>query len=87
MPAGYTGCMLRGKVGENGLDKEWEVERSFDKISYWNHETAPTKTDNLCRCWEWLELSKEVGPVYVSTFILMSVILNNQIKIAGKAHI
>jgi hypothetical protein len=59
--------MLRGTVGENGMDKDWKIGNTFDKISYWNHETAPTKTDGLCRCWEWLELSNEVG-LYMSPY-------------------
>ena len=49
---------------ENGVDREWEVEGTFSKVTYWNHETAPAKTDSLCRCWDWLELSKQVKFAY-----------------------
>ena len=41
-------------------DKEWDIAGYFTQLSNWNHETAPTKTDGLNRCVEWLQVAKQV---------------------------
>ncbi len=41
-------------------EAEWTTDYTFDKLAYWNHDTAPTKSDALCRSLEWLALSKQV---------------------------
>lgn len=59
LPQGYRGAVLTAAPGEQ-TDKTWHVEGTFSELRYWNHETAPTKTDGLPRCLEWLKISTTV---------------------------
>ena len=54
--------MLLKKNNDNNKepDKEWDTAGTFSQLSTWNHETAPTKTDGLNCCIEWLQVAKQV---------------------------
>ena len=42
-------------------DDKLTVKKRFPRFFLWNHETAPTKSDPIIRCMEWLDLGKNVS--------------------------
>ena len=47
----------------SGKDDGWAAQATFKELTYWNHDTAPVKTDPLQRCMDWLKLAVKVRRV------------------------
>ncbi|KAK2658723.1 hypothetical protein Ddye_005256 [Dipteronia dyeriana] len=66
LPHGYSGFILgkesRGKRKVPEMSKEssncWEVNAKFDKLSYWNHDTLPSKDDTFLRAFHWFAVAE-----------------------------
>ena len=46
----------------------WEVKAKFDKMTYWNHDTLPSKDDTILRSFHWFSIAEAVSIVqFLST--------------------
>ena len=44
--------------------RTWELERAFDRVTYWLYDTAPSEWDTLPIALDWFEMAAELhGPV------------------------
>lgn len=43
----------------------WEVKAKFDKMTYWNHDTLPSKDDTILRSFHWFNIAEAVS-IYIS---------------------
>lgn len=62
LPDGFCGSIISQGLEDAKGDKQWEVSGLFSRITLWNHDTAPSITDNTYRWKEWLEVSEKVCP-------------------------
>ncbi|KAM7417524.1 hypothetical protein PAMA_017252 [Pampus argenteus] len=65
-PQGYTGLVLKeiNKTGSDQEDRTVRVSSVFDKMTYWNLETAPNSDDTVVMAMDWPELAEAIhGPV------------------------
>lgn len=66
LPDGYQG-VITAPAGPHNTDtvgdgqKQWQAKSTFNAITYWNHDTLPSKTDAPKRCFDWLELAVKVS--------------------------
>ncbi|XP_010554571.1 PREDICTED: uncharacterized protein C12B10.15c [Tarenaya hassleriana] len=69
LPHGYSGFVLGQKSNRNPHGKRkasgltggnpcWEMKATFDKLTYWNHDSLPSKDDTFVRSFHWLTASK-----------------------------
>mmetsp|Transcript_8048 Transcript_8048/g.21437 ORF Transcript_8048/g.21437 Transcript_8048/m.21437 type:complete len:195 (-) Transcript_8048:315-899(-) len=40
--------------------KHWIVRHTFDSVTYWNHDTPPSRSDLPCRVFDWMAVAKQV---------------------------
>lgn len=53
LPEGYVGCVLEGREGGG-----WRsTGATFDAVTTWSHDVAPTSADPFRRAAQWLELA------------------------------
>ncbi|XP_047440320.1 ribonuclease H2 subunit C [Mugil cephalus] len=65
-PQGFTGLVLKeiNKPGSDQEDRTVRVTSVFDKLTYWNLETAPNSDDTVVMAMDWPELAEAIhGPV------------------------
>jgi ribonuclease H2 subunit C len=65
LPDGFGGAVLerREDVGGDTADEpmtSWHATDTFSSFTYWNHDTAPVKTDSIRRAMEWAALSSHI---------------------------
>ncbi|WZZ49365.1 hypothetical protein YC2023_049472 [Brassica napus] len=69
MPSGYSGFVLGQASNKNANGKRkacsdeeenpcWEVKAKFDKMTYWNHDTLPSKDDTILRSFHWFNIAE-----------------------------
>ncbi|KAK3229498.1 hypothetical protein Dsin_001379 [Dipteronia sinensis] len=84
LPDGYSGFVLgkesRGKRKVSEMSEEssncWEVNAKFDKLSYWNHDTLPSKDDAFLRAFHWFAVAEALHkPVTAEDLVSASVSL------------
>lgn len=51
----------RVKVSEKEPFDIWEADSNFGEITYWNHDTLPSKADHIRSVMEWLPVSAAVS--------------------------
>lgn len=39
----------------------WEVKAKFDKMTYWNHDSLPSKDDTFLRSFHWFSIAEAVS--------------------------
>lgn len=39
----------------------WEVKAKFDNLTYWNHDTLPSKDDTFLRSFHWFSIAEAVS--------------------------
>ncbi|XVF25379.1 hypothetical protein REPUB_Repub13aG0207900 [Reevesia pubescens] len=62
LPKGYSGKNNSGKrkacnVSEGSSDN-WEMKAKFDKLTYWNHDSPPSKDDPFLRTFHWFTVAE-----------------------------
>ncbi|CAG9461514.1 unnamed protein product [Pedinophyceae sp. YPF-701] len=60
VPDGYQGVILHEKKDVDG-STALEVRREFSELTYWNHDAAPQRSDQLPRAFEWLHVARAVA--------------------------
>ncbi|KAJ0016414.1 hypothetical protein Pint_11642 [Pistacia integerrima] len=54
----------------------WETNARFDKLTYWNHDTCPTKDDVFLRSFHWFTVSEALHkPVTAEDLVSSSITL------------
>ncbi|KAB2032911.1 hypothetical protein ERO13_D05G369200v2 [Gossypium hirsutum] len=41
-----------------GNSNDWEMKAKFDKLTYWNHDTPPSKDDPFLRSFHWFTVAE-----------------------------
>ncbi|XP_004507766.1 uncharacterized protein [Cicer arietinum] len=60
LPHGYSGFVLGKKTPRNKSDENsnsWETNATFQDITYWNHDYAPSQNDDFIRAFHWLTVA------------------------------
>ena len=64
LPDGFSGAVLERREDAAGDTDEpttsWHATDTFSSFTYWNHDTAPVKTDSIRRAMEWAALSSHL---------------------------
>ncbi|KAL5775468.1 hypothetical protein ACOSP7_013025 [Xanthoceras sorbifolium] len=76
LPDGYSGFVLGKKsLGKRKVSEMsevssncWEVNAKFDKLTYWNHDTLPSKDDAFLRAFHWFAVAEAGLSVYIHSF-------------------
>lgn len=64
LPPRYRGLVLgkdssRTSSGaRDGAFEDWQTLAQFRDLTYWNHDSRPSMSDPLPRCFDWLHLSE-----------------------------
>lgn len=73
-------CSLGFVLGKKNLGKRkvsdmseansncWETKARFDKLTYWNHDTYPSKDDAFIRSFHWFGVAKAVSFLFTQCF-------------------
>lgn len=73
-------CSLGFVLGKKNLGKRkvsdmseansncWETRARFDKLTYWNHDTYPSKDDAFIRSFHWFSVAKAVSFLFTQCF-------------------
>lgn len=73
-------CSLGFVLGKKNLGKRkvsdmseansncWETKARFDKLTYWNHDTYPSKDDAFIRSFHWFSVAKAVSFLFTQCF-------------------
>ncbi|XP_031269886.1 ribonuclease H2 subunit C [Pistacia vera] len=84
LPDGYSGFVLgkkstgKRKVSDTSEENStcWETNARFDKLTYWNHDTCPTKDDVFLRSFHWFTISEALHkPVTAEDLVSSSITL------------
>ncbi|KAL9456547.1 hypothetical protein AB3S75_005721 [Citrus x aurantiifolia] len=84
LPDGYSGFVLGKKnLGNRKVSDMteansncWETKARFDKLTYWNHDTYPSKDDAFIRSFHWFSVAKALHkPVTAEDLASAAVIL------------
>lgn len=51
----------RGSAASCKPCKHWVVRHMFEGVTYWNHDTAPSRSDQPRRVFDWMEVAAQVG--------------------------
>ena len=54
-------------VQEHSGPSEWKAVSSFKELTYWNHDTCPTRDDRTRRSVDWLQLAAAVRVIIAFT--------------------
>ncbi|KAL3684138.1 hypothetical protein R1sor_002160 [Riccia sorocarpa] len=60
LPADHAGYVLDKSSTTKDQDSmidEWQTQAEFRNLTYWNHDSKPSSSDPLPRCFDWLHLS------------------------------
>lgn len=61
-PPGFVGHIMEPILGSGQEGQaNWQSSGVFPSITYWNHDTVPSKTDAQQRCLEWLGMSEMIS--------------------------
>ncbi|OMO65792.1 Ribonuclease H2, subunit C [Corchorus olitorius] len=66
LPNGYSGFVLgKNNSGKRkacdaseGSSNVWQMKAKFDKLTYWNHDSAPSKDDAFLRSFHWFAVAE-----------------------------
>ncbi|KAK8650315.1 hypothetical protein V6N13_139960 [Hibiscus sabdariffa] len=66
LPNGYSGYVLAKKISgkrkscdaSEGNSDNWETKANFDKLTYWNHDSPPSKDDPFLRSFHWFAVAE-----------------------------
>ncbi|KAJ4827517.1 hypothetical protein Tsubulata_038363 [Turnera subulata] len=67
LPPGYSGFVLGKKSGNNKRKASgdceqssncWETNATFENITYWNHDSLPSRDDPFVRSFHWLSVAE-----------------------------
>ncbi|CAA7029453.1 unnamed protein product [Microthlaspi erraticum] len=84
LPSGYSGFVLgqasnrnaNGKRKASSPEEEkpcWEAKAKFDRMTYWNHDTLPSKDDTFLRSFHWFSIAEALHkPVKAEDFVAVS---------------
>ncbi|CAE6038899.1 unnamed protein product [Arabidopsis arenosa] len=84
LPSGYSGFVLgqASNLNANGKRKAsmpaeenqcWEVKAKFDNLTYWNHDSLPSKDDTFLRSFHWFSIAEALHkPVKVEDLVAVS---------------
>ena len=50
-----------GRGAQQRPCKHWVVRHTFDGLTYWNHDTAPSRSDQARRVFDWMEVATQVS--------------------------
>ncbi|KAJ4702565.1 Ribonuclease H2, subunit C [Melia azedarach] len=84
LPDGYSGFVLgkkslgKRKVSEMSEEDSncWEMKAKFDKLTYWNHDTYPSKDDDFLRSFHWFAVAEALHkPVTAEDLVSATVTL------------
>ncbi|XP_071725166.1 uncharacterized protein C12B10.15c-like [Rutidosis leptorrhynchoides] len=86
IPQGYSGLVLGKKSLGNGMRKacdssegkgcNWEVKATFEKMTYWNHDSQPSRNDAFLRSFHCLSVAKALHkPVTAEEMVSASIAL------------
>ncbi|PPD75663.1 hypothetical protein GOBAR_DD27415 [Gossypium barbadense] len=93
LPNGYAGFVLvKNNSGKRkaydvseGNSNDWEMKAKFDKLTYWNHDTPPSKDDPFLRSFHWFTVAEaNFFPPYFENPLLQ---LHKQVKAEDLATI
>ncbi|CAN6465221.1 unnamed protein product [Victoria cruziana] len=60
IPDGYCGFVLeknRNKSISNGETNHWRAHSNFRNITYWNHDSLPSRDDEFMRLFHWFSVA------------------------------
>lgn len=57
----------------------WEMKAKFDKLTYWNHDTYPSKDDDFLRSFHWFAVAEAVSPFYSLVFFFINICRINRV--------
>ncbi|KAJ4891968.1 hypothetical protein Rs2_31716 [Raphanus sativus] len=84
LPTGYSGFVLGQASNKNANGKRkassdteenpcWEAKAKFDKVTYWNHDSLPSKDDTILRSFHWFSISEALHkPVTVEDLVAVT---------------
>ncbi|KAL0862404.1 hypothetical protein Bca101_041522 [Brassica carinata] len=84
LPSGYSGFVLGQASNKNANGKRkacsdteenpcWEAKAKFDKMTYWNHDTLPSKDDTILRSFHWFSIAEALHkPVTVDDLVTVT---------------
>ncbi|XVF27249.1 hypothetical protein REPUB_Repub14bG0090400 [Reevesia pubescens] len=84
LPNGYSGFVLgknnpgkrKACDGSEGSSDNWEMKAKFDKLTYWNHDSPPSKDDPFLRTFHWFAVAEALHkPVKAEDLAAASVAL------------
>ncbi|XP_044495901.1 ribonuclease H2 subunit C-like [Mangifera indica] len=84
LPDGYSGFVLgkknsaKRKISDTSGENLtcWETKAKFDKLTYWNHDTCPTKDDAFLRSFHWFSVAEALHrPVTAEDLVSSSITL------------
>ncbi|KAL4340180.1 hypothetical protein GQ457_08G025120 [Hibiscus cannabinus] len=66
LPNGFSGYVLAKKISgkrkacdaSEGNSDNWETKAKFDKLTYWNHDSPPSKDDPFLRSFHWFAVAE-----------------------------
>ena len=56
-----VGCSASFNGSEEQGTQHWEVEATFDAITYWEQDRMPTPADSMVRNMGWLQVAQAVS--------------------------
>ncbi|OWM74417.1 uncharacterized protein C12B10.15c [Punica granatum] len=86
-PHGYSGLVISkrtsDKTSASGSSEEnrnlWEIKAKFERMTYWNHDSVPSKDDPISRSLHWLPLAEVLHkPVTPEELASSSIMEKNQ---------
>ncbi|XVE51681.1 hypothetical protein DITRI_Ditri02bG0061100 [Diplodiscus trichospermus] len=84
LPNGYSGFVLGKNISgkrkacdaSEGSSNNWEMKAKFDKLTYWNHDSPPSKDDTFLRSFHWFPVAEALHkPVKAEDLAAASVAL------------
>ncbi|XP_057311698.1 ribonuclease H2 subunit C-like [Hydractinia symbiolongicarpus] len=59
LPNGYQGVVVKekGETFSDYQERTIQVDKSFDKFTYWNLEIPPSRDDAMMKAFHWLDLA------------------------------
>lgn len=55
----------------------WEMKARFDKLTYWNHDTYPSKDDAFFRSFHWFSVARAVSFFFIRCFLFHECMQNS----------